>query len=227
MNPESQTGTTPSDGKKEAAPSGEIVSTQEQTPAADPGEQHFFRSADAPAVQDSFGPADADALAPNPADLRMQQIGRSVAWTAPEFVIHEKGANWYLKFFGASILVVAIVSLVTRLDIFSIIVAVVVCAIFGYASGRQPREMHYAVDDHGVSAGRSFHSYADFRGFSLVPEGQLLSLSLIPLKRFMPTMNVYLDPADQDRIMDVLSDHLPLEDHQADAIERLMHRIRF
>jgi hypothetical protein len=43
----------------------------------------------------------------------------------------------------------------------------------------------------------------------------------------MPLLTIYYDPADEDKIVNALSDMLPHEDRQHDMVERLMRRLRF
>ncbi len=204
-------------------------SAQSPAPPGAPEEQHFFRSTESPAPdQQSYVPQYQPGYQdePQPADLRMQHVGDSVSWTASEFIAHEKSANWYLALVGVAILITALVWLITR-DALSVGTAVIVSIIFGYAASRKPREMQYSVDDHGITIGRRFYAYSNFRGFSVMQEGPFQSIALMPLKRFMPTMSIYFDPADEERILDVLAAYLPIEARSHDAIDRLMRRIRF
>ena len=248
MNPESQSGgaadkpeapkpteTTPQQAMNQPiAPQATEIATklpEPQMPAqsapqdAVPEEQHFFRAdAQSPAPvmasDTSFSPAS------NQLNPRMLGDGEEVDWNGPEFIYHAKNIDWYLTLGIVSVVIIGIVALMTR-SIWLSITAAVMCTIFGVSAARKPRDMDYAVDGHGVSIGRSFHAYSDFRAFSITPEADMLNLTFIPLKRFMPPMSVYLDPADQDRVAKVIAEHLPLEAHQPDALERLMRRIRF
>jgi len=243
MNPKSQSGGAADDGKNDKPNNGEPIAAPEQrdAPAAttenpkeekttvpSPEEQHFFHTDGANGDAGNHSPAASplpppDSPQPSP---HMPHDGQEVTWTAPEFVAHEKGASWYLMFGVAAVVLIALVALITR-SIYSSVIAVIICVIFGIGAGRKPRDMNYAVDGHGVGAGRSFHPYSDFRAFSMTTEGNLINVTLIPLKRFMPPMTLYMDPANQNPVVDVILRHLPLEDHQADPIERLMSRIRF
>jgi hypothetical protein len=49
----------------------------------------------------------------------------------------------------------------------------------------------------------------------------------MPLKRFMPPLSLYMDPADEEKIVDVLADYLPVEQREQDPIDKLMRRLRF
>lgn len=193
-----------------------------QGPAATmPGTEQSDRSFYRP--DNSLTPA---AGVPTSVDPQMQDNGREVVWSASEFIAHHKSPEWFMGMVGGSVAVAVLVYFITR-DIFNTVVVVIAAVIFGVAANRQPRQMQYAVNDHGVEIGRHFYAYDSFRSFSVVNEGPISSIVLMPLKRFMPTLTIYFDPADENRIGDVLIEHLPMHQHEHDLTERLMRRIRF
>ena len=107
--------------------------------------------------------------------------------------------------------------------------AVIIGAAFllGIYGGHKPRELQYGLDARGLTVGEKRHGYDEFRSFSVLPEGAFSSIVFMPLKRFALTTTIYYAPEDEDRIVAMLSDYLPLEDRDHDAIDRLMHRIHF
>ena len=58
-------------------------------------------------------------------------------------------------------------------------------------------------------------------------ESGVRSIWLLPLKRFMPIIQIYYQPEDEQKILDAMSIMLPIEAHQPDAVDRLMSRIHF
>lgn len=179
-------------------------------------------------------PAVANPVQPQAADMPAQaepagednQDGESVTWTASEFVAHDKSAGWYVMLILCSIVVAAIIFLLTR-DLVSsgvVIIAGLLLAIYG---SHKPRQVQFVVDRRGVGVGQRRHGYDEFRSFSVVSEGAFSGLVLMPLKRFALPLTMYYAPADEDRILGLLSDQLPLEEHRPDAIDRLLRRIRF
>jgi hypothetical protein len=60
-----------------------------------------------------------------------------------------------------------------------------------------------------------------------VPESPLTELTLIPVKRFMPSLSVRYDAANRDKIFATLADHLPYEERKPDLFEKFMHKIHF
>lgn len=223
VSPQSPTPAPAPSGSSPGAPPNIPPSPPPSIPSVpEPQGQSLYHPASDPAV----GGQPPDGFAPLPVDPQMQDNGREVVWTASEFIAHEKSPSWFAGLVGVSLVVCALVYLITR-DIFNTVIVVIAAIIFGVAANRPPRQMQYAVSDHGIEIGRRFYAYTDFRSFSIVDEGALRSIVFMPLKRFMPVLTIYYDPADEDRIGDVLVAHLPMHEHQHDLTERLMRRIRF
>jgi hypothetical protein len=156
----------------------------------------------------------------------MSDNGNEVVWTAQEFIAHQKSAMWFVAAATISALIAGIVWIWTR-DLFNTVIVIVGAVIFAIAAGRPPRMMQYAVDDHGIEIGRRFYPYSEFRSFSIAEEGPFRSLVFQPLKRFMPPVSMYYDPVDENRIGEVLIEHLPMHEHKHELTERLMRHIRF
>jgi len=150
----------------------------------------------------------------------------SIEWTASEFIAHEKSAIWYLSLSGAALLLAGLVWLVTK-DKISAGVVIFGAVLFGIYAARKPRQLQYRLDNHGLAIGAKHFSYGAFRSFSVVPEGGINSIVFSPLKRFAPLITIYYDPADEAKIVALLSERLPTEVRKKDAIDRLMWRIRF
>lgn len=152
--------------------------------------------------------------------------GQKITWTASEFVAHNKSAGWYALLMIGTLLLAAVVFFVTR-DIISVSVVIVAGLLLGVYGAHQPRQVEYIVDRRGIGIGQKHHTYDEFKSFSVAPEGAFSSLVFMPLKRFAVPTTIYYAPDDEERILSILADHLPLEEHRRDAVDSLMHRIRF
>lgn len=151
---------------------------------------------------------------------------KAVQWTASEFIAHHKTSGWYLLLGGGAVALAGIVFLVTQDKISTAMVAVV-AIIFGIFASRKPRELPYSVDNESLHVGDKSYPYATFRSFSVVQEEGVDSIRFMPLKRFMPILSIYFEPQDEQKIIYVLSKYLPVEERQLDAVDKLMHKIRF
>jgi len=149
-----------------------------------------------------------------------------ISWTASEFVAHEKTTGWYASLLLGSLLLAALVYLVTK-DVISVGVVVVAGVLLAIYGSHQPRQIQYSIDAGGINVGQGHYSYDGFKYFSVATEGAFSSLVFMPLKRFAIPLTIYYAPADEERILDVVSSQLPLEEHRLDAVDNLMKRIRF
>lgn len=149
-----------------------------------------------------------------------------ITWTASEFVEHEKSAGWYLQFILAVIVGLGLMYFITR-DVISLIVLSLVAIVFLVVAKRKPRVLSYGVDERGVKVGVKLYPYSTFKSFAVVEEGAIHSIMLLPLKRFMPSITLYYDPKDEQRIVDALGGALPEEERKQDNVDKFMRKIRF
>lgn len=161
-----------------------------------------------------------------PDEDSIEQAGESLTWNASEYVAHNKGFSWFL---GLAVLIIGIAVGVYFLvhSIFSSVMILLIGVAFGIAGGRQPRVLEYMVSGKGVQIGKRFHPYSDFKSFSVVLDGGLKSIVLLPLKRLVPPINVYYEPPDEEKIVEIIGEHLPQEDGHKDYVEQLMRRMKF
>jgi hypothetical protein len=150
----------------------------------------------------------------------------AVSWTASEYIDHEQGPSWYMGLFGGALILAALIYLLTK-DLFAVGTVLVVAVIVAAAAGRKPEQIPYEVSSHGIKIGQKAYNYQTFKSFCVVNDGGLNSISLLPLKRLLPRISLYYDPGDEEKIIDILSNRLPYEEHKVDQIERISRRLRF
>lgn len=152
--------------------------------------------------------------------------GEAIAWTASEYVSHAKSTVWYIQLSLITAVAMGIGYLITR-DPVVVGTLAVVAIIFGVAAARKPRVLNYGLDARGIQIGQKIYPYGLFKSFSVIQEGPIRSIFLMPLKRFNPPMSLYYPPEGEQRIIQTISNHLAQEAREQDAIDRFMHKIRF
>ncbi len=150
----------------------------------------------------------------------------AVSWTASEFIAHEKGLSWYAILGVVAAIMMILAYLMTR-DKTSVGMILVVLVVFAIFSARKPRTLPYRVDNSGIHVGEKSYGYELFKSFAVIQEGGVHSIMMMPMKRFMPPLSIYMDPADEHKIVDVLAVYLPAETRGQDVVDRLMRRLRF
>jgi hypothetical protein len=150
----------------------------------------------------------------------------SVKWTASEFIAHQKTTKWYAILAGSSLLAAFIIWILTK-DITASIVILVAAITLGWYGARQPRELEYTLNEHGLTIGPKHYPYASFKSFTVDTDAAFTSIDLIPLRRFAPSISIFYAPDDEEKIADILNAHIPYENRRKDPIDRFMKHIRF
>jgi hypothetical protein len=151
---------------------------------------------------------------------------QSLTWTASEFINHHKDASWY-GVLGLGVVVACVVVYLLTHDKISIVAILVAGGTMAVFAGHKPRTLTYTLGQGGITIGSKTYPFSVFKSFSVIDEDAINSVSLLPLKRFMPSITIYYEPADEDNILGILSDYLPYEDRQGDAVDKIMRKIRF
>ena len=164
---------------------------------------------------------------PNEPDISGTAISEdSIRWTASEFVSHEKTSGWYVALAFVAVLASAIIFLLTK-SVYSVVVVLVLALALAVFGALKPRTLDYALDADGVTVGDKHFLYESFRSFTVIDEGPVPSIQLLPLKRFMVPITIYFAPEDADIIIDTLGQFLPFDHKKRDFIDKLSSRIRF
>ena len=149
----------------------------------------------------------------------------TISWTASEYIDHQRGASWYALLIVVTIVLATAVYFLTK-DYFATGTIAILGIIVAVFVGRKPAQVNFELSDSGLRVGEKTYNYNLFKSFTIIREGSLTSLSLTPIKRFMAPVSAYFDPKDEQKITEVVGEHLPLEQHAPSAIDRLSLRLR-
>jgi hypothetical protein len=199
------------------------------------GEQNYWQSPEAADAEVTAPPSryvgDQLSDAPQPAspDNQTPQAPDEpapIAWEASEYVHHEKNMGWFVVLAIATLLLVAFALFVIKSYSFALLIPVMAATIIVFAR-RPPRILHYNLTAQGLDIDGKHYSYHDFRAFAVIQDGPLYSIMLIPIKRFMPSVNVYFPEEHGEAIVDSFGKILPIEDHDLDFMDQLVRKLRF
>lgn len=186
------------------------------------------QKAEEPADPEAAQSSDVTATIENTTEPNATQIAEDgqVSWQASEFIAHTKTPGWYLALAAGTLLLALLVFFLTRDNVSAGVVLVAGLILAIYANVK-PRQLDYSLGAQGLQIGQKYYAYEDFRSFAIVPEGAFSSIVLMPLKRFSTLTTIYYPPEEEEKIVSVLSNYLPLDEHKHDAVDRFMRRIRF
>lgn len=185
------------------------------------------KSEEKPEEPASFSAAELqEYAAASPYNQTVEDSAEEVVWTASEFVAHDKSAGWYTTLALVAVLVAVGVYFLTR-DYVSAGVVIFAAIVFGIFGSHKPRQLQYRLNHRGITIDKKNYSFNEYRSFSVIQEEAFSSITLMPLKRFAPPLSLYFAPEDEEQIINILSATLPFEERNRDAVDALMHRIRF
>ncbi|MBP7820796.1 hypothetical protein KA043_01680 [Candidatus Saccharibacteria bacterium] len=165
----------------------------------------------------------------NPAQIEPQNISQEnslYAWQASEFAANEKNTSWYLILAVTAVILSAITFLITK-EYLSIIVIVVLAIAVGFYGNIKPRTLSYSIEELGIKIGEKFYSFNEFKSFSVLEDMAVPSINLMPIKKLMMPISIYVAPNDLSKVADILGNYLPFEEKQRDFADKLSHRLRF
>ncbi len=150
----------------------------------------------------------------------------TIEWTASEFIDHSKSFRWYLALAGITIALAALIFLITK-DKISTIVVLVVGILLGIYGARKPKEINYKLNGDGLMVSDKTYPLANYSSFSVIEEGAFRTLAFMPVRRFGLMITVHYDPSDEDKIMNLLGKYLPMDERKKDLLDNLLWKIRF
>ncbi|MEX1995414.1 MAG: hypothetical protein WD887_01405 [Candidatus Saccharimonadales bacterium] len=150
----------------------------------------------------------------------------SISWSASEYIDHTRGAGWYGLLVLATAALTAGIYFITR-DYFASGTIPIIGVVVGVFASRKPRQLSYELSESGFRVGQKTYPYNQFKSFSIIRDGALLSINLLPIKRFMVPVSAYFDAADEEKITDTIGVHLPYEERSMDGVDRLSRRLKF
>lgn len=185
-----------------------------------PEGEDFYKPSGGTAVADAPSPQSVPSGAP-----ASPPSGNTFTWTASEYIEHHRGGSWYLLLALATAVLAAGIYFLTK-EYFTAAIILVVGLIVGIYARQKPKQVTYELTSTGLRIGEKLYTYGLFKSFSTINEDGVNSVLLTPLKKFMPPVSAYYSAADEEKITDILGEHLPYEDAKPDNISRLSRRLR-
>lgn len=160
------------------------------------------------------------------AEAHVNQSDEPITWQASEYIQHDKAILWYVSLTSVTVILVLVSIFLIKSYTFAALLVVMAVSV-AILAGRPPRVMRYSLSNLGLHVDDKFFGYHDFRAFGVVQDGPVPSIVLIPIKRFMPAVNVYFPSEQGEEIVDFFGAYLPMEHIELDLVEKLARRLRF
>ncbi len=190
------------------------------------GQDFYKAGGPATAVADPTPEAQPPAATGGPRQPAPPAGSDSISWTAAEYTHHHKSPGWFAALFAATAVLAAATYFITK-DYFATGTIVVLGIIVGSFGARKPRDVSYELSGSGFRVGQKLYTFNQFKSFSIIRGSHGSSISLLPLKKLMPPVEADFGPADEEKIMDIIGQHLPYEERKQAGIDRLSAKLKF
>ncbi|HSE29093.1 MAG TPA: hypothetical protein VLA77_00725 [Candidatus Saccharimonadales bacterium] len=148
-----------------------------------------------------------------------------IDWKASEYVQHDKGFGWLIAVIAVSLALIG-VTVYFKQWTFAVLITVMAVA-FCYFGFKKPRIVSYHLTQENLVIDGREYSFKDFRAFSVHEDGAFYSIVLVPVKRLSPAVNIYFGNDQAEAVLNIISDHLPLEKTTPDPFDVIMRRLHF
>jgi hypothetical protein len=148
-----------------------------------------------------------------------------LAWQSEGLTDRNRPKQWYVLYaVGCIIALIAIYFLFK--DIVAVVVLALVATIFVFGISRNVGEVGYSLDDNGIQVGGRRYAYISFKCFYLTRDSSGSTLTLQPMKRLSPPLSLRCSVNDEGKVVDALSEFLPVVDRPNDFIDSIAHKLR-
>ena len=154
----------------------------------------------------------------------MAKTPQSVTWQAEEYIVRDHGVWWYIGLL-ATCAGLSVLAFFLKWWTFLILIILSFISIFIFTI-RPPRKINYQLDKTGLTEGKILHKFEEYRAFGILKEGQHFSAILIPKKRLSISTKVYFPSSNGEVIVDILGNHLPMENIKLDFLDKIVNFLR-
>lgn len=149
-----------------------------------------------------------------------------VSWRASEFASSDKNGSWYLLLAAGSVVFAIITYLLTK-QVFSAIVILILGITVAFYGRLKPRVLDYSIGTNGIFVGNKYYLFNQFKSFSIIEDQAVPSIHLMPIKKLMMPITIYIAPSEAEKIIEILGQILPFEERKRDIADKISQKLRF
>ena len=143
-----------------------------------------------------------------------------LSWQTHEYLHSEKTTDWY--WIVAIITIsIALISVILNNIIFAILIIVSSLTLSLFAS-KKPEIINVEIGDSGITVSKVHYPYSHLDSFWIETRDAHPRIIVKSKKVFMPFIVVFLSDMNEDVVHEILSRHLPEEEHIEPFLEKLL-----
>ena len=147
-----------------------------------------------------------------------------VSWEAEEYIAKSHNVLWYIGLFVVAAGLSALAVYYSGWTFLSLIIVIVITILV--FSLRPPRKIKYTLDNTGLTEDGHAYPFELYRAFGILKEGNHYSAILIPKKRLGLQVKIYFPKGSGEEIVDLLGNHLPMEEVKLDFLDKIVNFLR-
>ena len=161
-------------------------------------------------------------------EVKVDQNEVIAEWSAQEFIEQQKGPKWYVLLALGSIVGSLVLFLVTK-EAMSVVVTLLLALAVGVFGSAKPKIVKYTIDSLGVAIDNKHYNFSEFKSFSIINgvNANIPYIQLIPQKRLMLPLTIFIDPKHSDEIAEIIGQFVPYDQKQPDLADKISSRFRF
>jgi len=148
-----------------------------------------------------------------------------LSWHAPEYIHTEKNPDWYWIVAIVTV-TIALIAIILNNVIFALLI-IVSSFTLTLLAGRKPERVHIEISERRISVGKIHYNYAELDSFWVEKRHVFPKLVLKSKKVFLPYVNILIEEVEPEKVREVLSDHLPEEEHVEPLFEKILVYLGF
>jgi hypothetical protein len=167
--------------------------------------------------ESSFGYGEGPFQTPSEVDFK---------WSAASIRDRKRKFTWYMGLILISIAVSVAFYFLTH-DIITIVILMISVILIAYYGVKKPRKINYTIEGSNLTINDRRYDLNNYKYFVLNDRSHGGDISLIPLKRFSPSINLNFSNQDYDELINNLGNFMPMEQKESDFFDSLLRYIGF
>lgn len=150
---------------------------------------------------------------------------QTITWQAYEHPPQARSTGWYVGLIAVALVLMALAIFLIKSWSFALVIAAAAAALMVYV-GRPPRTINYVLNSKGLYVDDMLRPIEQYKAFGVRRDSDQFILTLLPTKRFMPSMTAYFPESAGEEIVDFLAARMPMQEIQPDTIDKIVRKLR-
>lgn len=132
--------------------------------------------------------------------------------------------HWYLKMVIVFAILIGLALFLIKSISTAFLFGIIMLALFIYT--KKPSEkINFMIDEEDIYIEEKIFKIKNFKSFCIKPSQSFYSIAFTPNKRLGSELIIYFEEKDGEKIVDFLSNFLPMEDYKPSIVDQIVEKI--